>query len=159
MDSIFSIYGLTFKEANLLFCLEKEIIENDISFSQQNKDKEGKKIWLFYWKKGINDLFRRLMELAPIEKLSLENIDKLELYNEVSDQVIHIGTSWNDKMFERCYNFMPYNWIDLMGRDKNEADNLLLHQRVYPNLTLNEKIKEETLDSISALLSFGRILY
>lgn len=161
MDSIFSIYGFTFKGTNLLFCLEKEIIENDISFSKRNEDKDtfnGKKVWFIYWKKGINELLEQLMKLALMENLSLEGIDKKTLYNEVSNQTSNIGTSWNEKMFERCCNFIPYNWSELIERNKNEEDDLLLYQRVYPDLKLNKGIQEDTLVSISTFLSSGRIL-
>ena len=158
MDSIFSTYGLTFKEANLLFCLEKEIIENDISCSKQNEDADtfnGKECWFTCWKEEISDLLEQLMKLAPMERLSLEGIGKNVLYNEVSNQISNIGTSWNEKMFKRCCNFVPYNWRDLIDRNKNEADNLILYQRAYPNLKLNKGIQKKTLNSIAAFLLVG----
>jgi hypothetical protein len=161
MDSLFSTYEFTFKEANLLFCLEKEIIENDISCSKQNEDKDtfsGKECWFAYWKKEINDLLEQFMKSASMENLSLNNIDKKVLYNDILNQTINIGDSWNKKIFKRCCNFLPYNWSDLIGRNKNETDNLLLYQRAYPDLKLNKDIQEKTLDNIAVFLLIDGIL-
>ena len=155
MDSIFSIKGLTFKEANLLFCLEKEIIENDISFSQQNDSKSvfrGKGIWFSYWQKEINEILKDLTKLSPKENLSLSGIDKRILYDEVSNQITNKETSWYNKIFKRCCYFTPYNWADLIHRNKNYINNLLSCQCKYSNLKLNKTIHEETLGDIAVLL-------
>lgn len=155
MNSIFSINGLTFKEANLLFCLEKEIIENDISFSQQNEDEasfQGKEIWFTYWQKEINKILENLTELSPKGSLSLLNVDKKVLYDEVSNQTINIKTSWRNKMLQRCRGFIPYNWYELISRNKDGANDLLLYQRAYPDLLLNEHVREETLRDIAVFL-------
>ena len=158
MDSIFSINGLTFKGANLLFCLEKEIIENDISFSQQNEDEasfQGKEIWFTYWQKEINKILKNLTELSPEGNLSLLNIDKKVLYDEVSNQTTNIKTSWRNKMLQRCRGFIPYNWDELISRNKDDANDLQLHQHVYPDLRLNEHVHEETLRNIAVSLLSG----
>ena len=158
MDSIFSINGLTFKGANLLFCLEKEIIENDISFSQQNEDEasfQGKEIWFTYWQKEINKILKNLTELSPEGNLFLLNIDKKVLYDEVSNQTTNIKTSWRNKMLQRCRGFIPYNWDELISRNKDDANDLQLHQHVYPDLRLNEHVHEETLRNIAVSLLSG----
>ena len=153
--SIFSIEGLTFKGANLLFCLEKEIIENDLYYSQQNESRisfQGKKTWFVYWGKVINEILEDLTELSPRENLSLSGIDKKKLYDEVSNQTTSKGTSWYNKIFKRCCYFTPYNWADLIHRNKNDINNLLSYQRKYSNLKLNKNIHEETLGDIAVLL-------
>ena len=49
MDNLFSTFGLNFKQTCLLFSLERQIIINDITYSEmQNKVEEAnaKKAWL-----------------------------------------------------------------------------------------------------------------
>ena len=155
MDSIFSINGLTFKGANLLFCLEKEIIENDISFSQQNEDEasfQGKEIWFTYWQKEINKILKNLTELSPEGNLSLLNIDKKVLYNEVSSQTTNIKTPWRNKILQRCRGFIPYNWDELISMNKDDADDLLLYQGTCPDLQINEHVREKALKDIAIFL-------
>lgn len=158
MDSIFSISGLTFKEANLLFCLEKEIIESDISFSQQNEDKasfDGKRTWFFFWQKEINKILGNLVGISPRENLSLLNINKKVLYDEISNQTTNIRTPWRNKLLQRCRGFILYNWDELISRNKDDANDLLWHQSAYPDLKLNEHVREKTLRNIAVFLLSG----
>ena len=83
------------------------------------------------------------------------NIDKKVLYDEVSNQTTNIKTSWRNKMLQRCRGFIPYNWDELISRNKDDANDLQLHQHVYPDLRLNEHVHEETLRNIAVSLLSG----
>lgn len=157
MNSIFAISGLTFKTANLLFLLEKEMIESDIAFSKKYEDQklyDGKDTWFFYWKKGIDTLFAQLMNISPNEKLDLKNIDKNILYNEVSQQISNIGTSWNEQILIRCLKFTPYIWKDLINNniDPKAIIDLQNYQNFYLNLEINNDVRIQKLVEIGMFL-------
>lgn len=147
MKSIFSIDGFTFKEAFLLFCLEKEIIESDLEYSIKENVHEGKEQWFIFWKKNINEL---LVQLVPTEKLSIEKLDKKILCSEIEEEIINLNTNWKYIVLQRCAEFMPYDWFCLNCIENKDA---ALFNKANPNLKLDQYSKDLTLNKIASFLN------
>lgn len=110
MKSIFPKPQMPHEQKRLLFCLEKEIIENDLEFSKQNDDNyEAKYTWFQCWKEIINKEIRRM---AKDEFLSIDDLDKTVLYNTISEQ--KNANKWEKEIFNQCEIFNPYKIQDLI---------------------------------------------
>ena len=100
---VFSTFGLNFKQTCLLFSLERQIIMNDITYSEmQNKVEEAnaKKAWLYNWESKINDYLSSLNNGQSLT-LGVDTIDPKSLF---------IKEKENSKNLSCLIHIILWNW-------------------------------------------------
>ena len=88
-NNVLSIFGLTFKQTCLLFGLERQIVVNDITYSEmQNKvdDVKLKKEWLKKWDLQINSYLKELESNNCSIVSGIESIDTQLLFNSIKNE-------------------------------------------------------------------------
>ena len=107
--NVFSMFGLTFKQTCLLFSMERQIVVNDITYSEtQNKvdDAKLKKEWLNNWDLQINAYLKELESNDYQLTSGIESVDAQKLYNSIKDESNNL--TWKYLILLETVLFNPY---------------------------------------------------
>lgn len=101
MDN-YSVFGLTALQTEILYELERRLVQNDISVSEKNADK--KKMWLSEWNESIERYFNETL-----------NIKNIKVFNKCSDAELlkyiksdSDNTVWKYMVLFECVLFHAY---------------------------------------------------
>ncbi|MFR9504032.1 MAG: hypothetical protein SNH73_06255 [Rikenellaceae bacterium] len=141
-----SIFGLTAKQTQLLFSLQRLIIKADCSIARDAKlpaltthgSYDLKARWLAEWDVSINNYLNSI-EPKLVTKRSEEEIKALIAEIDASSET----TIWKYMVLFECALYAPYYPL---SKDKEEI-------KRYKNVSLNKRGNDDSLDSICALLS------
>lgn len=144
MNNLFSTFGLTFNQTCLLFSLERQIIKNDIIYSEmQNKIEEAnaKKAWLYNWESKINNY---LMSLNSNQSLAfgVDTIDPKSLF--IKEKENSKNLTWKYLILLECVLFNPYYPLEIV-EDKGVWE------------TLKEKFNTQALNKDNRVYSLNKI--
>ena len=148
MDNLFSTFGLNFKQTCLLFSLERQIIINDITYSEmQNKVEEAnaKKAWLYSWESKINDYLASLNNGQNLT-LGVDTIDPKSLFTKEKDNSKNL--TWKYLILLECVLFNPYYPLEIV-EDKGVWEKL---KEKFNNQVLNKDNKTYSLNKIAGIL-------
>ena len=114
-DNIIEMFGLTSKQTQMMFSIQKLIIQHDIRLSQGTKSYQLKKEWLKDWEKSIADYMKILTNdsnnnLLPIKELDVE---LKEEYEKLPSK------TWYYIVVLECLEFCPYTSLGDETKDKN----------------------------------------
>lgn len=141
---VFSTFGLNFKQTCLLFSLERQIIVNDITYSEmQNKVEEAnsKKAWLYNWESKINDYLSSLNNGQSLT-LGVDAIDPKSLF--IKEKESSKNLTWKYLILLECVLFNPYYPLEMI-EDKGVWE------------ALKEKFKNQALDKDNKIYSLNKI--
>lgn len=145
---VFSTFGLNFKQTCLLFSLERQIIMNDITFSEmQNKVEEAnaKKAWLYNWESKINDYLSSLNNGQSLT-LGVDTIDPKSLF--IKEKENSKNLTWKYLILLECILFNPYYPLEMV-EDKGVWEAL---KEKFKNQALNKDNKIYSLNKIAEIL-------
>ena len=145
---VFSTFGLNFKQTCLLFSLERQIIMNDITYSEmQNKVEEAnaKKAWLYNWESKINDYLSSLNNGQSLT-LGIDTIDPKSLF--ISEKGNSKNLTWKYLILLECVLFNPYYPLEIV-EDKGVWEKL---KEKFNNQVLNKDNKTYSLNKIAGIL-------
>lgn len=145
---VFSTFGLNFKQTCLLFSLERQIIMNDITYSEmQNKVEEAnaKKAWLYNWESKINDYLSSLNNGQSLT-LGVDTIDPKSLF--IKEKENSKNLTWKYLILLECILFNPYYPLELV-EDKGVWEAL---KEKFKNQALNKDNKIYSLNKIAEIL-------
>lgn len=159
ITKIYSHSNLIFKQECLLFCLEREILINDIIYSDLvlHHDKEyinNKTSWFSRWEHKANSLLNRKLE--DKKKVFIQDFNKLNIYKELENERLDID--WKKQILKLCIDFTPYDWHSLLelGNDSEEMKDYFSR---YSNSQLDPDMRNVSLKLIEILLSDTNIYY
>lgn len=145
---VFSTFGLNFKQTCLLFSLERQIIMNDITYSEmQNKVEEAnaKKAWLYNWESKINDYLSSLNNGQSLT-LGVDTIDPKSLF--IKEKENSKNLTWKYLILLECILFNPYYPLEMV-KDKGVWEAL---KEKFKNQALNKDNKIYSLNKIAEIL-------
>ena len=145
---VFSIFGLNLKQTCLLFSLERQIIMNDITYSEmQNKVEEAnaKKAWLYNWESKINDYLASLKNGQSLT-LGIDTIDPKSLF--ISEKGNSKNLIWKYLILLECVLFNPYYPLEIV-EDKGVWEKL---KEKFNNQVLNKDNETYSLNKIAGIL-------
>lgn len=145
---VFSTFGLNFKQTCLLFSLERQIIMNDITYSEmQNKVEEAnaKKAWLYNWESKINDYLSSLNNGQSLT-WGVDTIDPKSLF--IKEKENSKNLTWKFLILLECILFNPYYPLELV-EDKGVWEAL---KEKFKNQALNKDNKIYSLNKIAEIL-------
>ena len=145
---VFSTFGLNFKQTCLLFSLERQIIMNDITYSEmQNKVEEAnaKKAWLYNWESKINDYLSSLNNGQSLS-LGVDTIDPKSLF--IKEKENSKNLTWKYLILLECILFNPYYPLEMV-EDKGVWEAL---KEKFKNQALNKDNKIYSLNKIAEIL-------
>lgn len=145
---VFSTFGLNFKQTCLLFSLERQIIMNDITYSEmQNKVEEAnaKKAWLYNWESKINDYLSSLNNGQSLT-LGVDTIDPKSLF--IKEKENSKNLTWKYLILLECILFNPYYPLEMV-EDKGVWEAL---KEKFKNQALNKDNKIYSLNKIAEIL-------
>ena len=147
----------------LLYYWFNKIIENDLV----TDSKGWKEIWFGIWRVQVNAFLRfkkekikQLNILTNSNDVSADivgNLNPQVIYGVIRKQKSNLTKSWELDLFGQCVAFDPYDWFDLLlkekRREKKCQENLYKKLQVLcPKLTLDQSIKDNTLKEIAKIL-------
>lgn len=163
MSQIFPKPQMSLDQKCLLFYLFNKIIESDLI-----TDSSGyKELWAEKWRIQVNAFLRtkrKNIESLNVLKNSddaftdiIDNLDSQALYDEIASQRPNLIKSWELALYGQCEAFSPYDWSDLLLKEKRREKRW--HEKLYkklqtlcPELTLDQGIKNKTLKEIAQIL-------
>lgn len=163
MKPIFPRPQMPLNQKCLLLCCFQKIIREDIKNSKSQNDTEWKELWFEKWENQVEtylkpkrDTITKLHVLKdPNEKIMdiLDNLDIQLLYNNIQKEISNCGKAWEIKLYRQCCDFDPYDWDDLLQKEKRGEKEwykeLYKHiKRLCPNLRLDFQIQQKTLSCI-----------
>ena len=163
MGQIFPRPQMPLEQKCLLLYWFNKIIENDLA-----TDSSGcKELWFEKWRMQVNAFL--ISKKEKIEQFNVlrnpddafadivENLDPQVLFDVIVKQKSNLTKSWELDLFGQCVAFDPYDWFDLLLKEKRRERKW--HEKLYkklqtlcPKLTLNQGLKDNTLKEIAKIL-------
>ena len=150
--NVFSMFGLTFKQTCLLFSLERQIVVNDITYSEmQNKvdDVKLKKEWLKKWDLQINAYLKELESNNCSIVSGIESIDTQLLFNSIKNESKNLA--WKYLVLLESILFNPYYPLEKI-EDKGLWENF---KEKFKQLSLNKDNRTYSLNKIATILEIN----
>ncbi len=155
MKDFISEFGLTFKQTCLLFCLERQIVMDDIASSKANgklDDAAKKQEWLNAWDVSINNFLNNLGEehniLVDITKFDSKKLLEQILNEETSGTV----KAWRYLVLLECTLFTPYYPLE-KPKDTDKENFIEKFKKLFDGLSLNDESQKLSLIKIAELLN------
>ena len=130
MNKIFPKSQIPLEQKCLLFYWFNKIIENDLV-----TDSTGwKEIWYGIWRVQVNAFLRS--KKGKIEQLNIlrdpndvsadivGNLNPQVLYDVIAKQKSNLTKSWGLDLYGQCKAFAPYDWFDLLLKEKRREKNV-----------------------------------
>ena len=150
MENNFTIFTLDFKQACILYSIKRDLVLNDISYTEMQNmmlEVKGKREWLKKWESNIDSCLADLN--SDFDIVSIRNIhfsDLVEKCNYKNDSE-HI---WKFLILLECVTFEPYYPID------NIKDNK--YDYASSCYTIDYKSKSSFLKKIATLIGVSETL-
>lgn len=135
--------GMTFKQEFFLFCLERQIIFNDIDWEKSHHVSTNivdyKRAWFKSWEEDLNPQYNILHLDKTLVKESYREMS-------ISDMLLRL------LLFGKCTYFKPYQ----LSKFQFFTDNLVSNehfQKEYDNISLNVDSKYKSLKQIAKQLN------
>lgn len=155
MKDFISEFGLTFKQTCLLFCLERQIVVDDIVSSKANgklEDSVKKQAWLNAWDASINNFLNNLKEehniLVDITKFDSKKLLEQILNEETSVEI----KAWRYLILLECTLFTPYFPLE-NSKDIDNENFIERIKKLYDGLSLKDENQKLSLLKIAELLN------
>lgn len=155
MKDFISEFGLTFKQTCLLFCLERQIVVDDIVSSKANgklEDSVKKQAWLNAWDISINNFLNNLEEehdiLVDITKFDSKKLLEQILNEETSVEI----KAWRYLILLECTLFTPYFPLE-NDKDADNENFIEKIKKLYDGLSLKDENQKLSLLKIAELLN------
>ena len=135
--------GMTFKQEFFLFCLERQIISNDMDWEKAHNISmnivDYKRAWFKSWEKDLNPQYDILYSDKTLVRESYKEIS-------ISDVLLRL------LLFGKCKYFKPYQLSEFKFFTDDLASNKHF-QKKYDNISLNEGNRNKSLQEIAKQLN------
>ena len=147
--------GKSVKQTLLLFCLENQLMQNDIDWERKNVTGmtedilEYKEIWLIYWSRKKNETFKKYLTL-DIRNFDMNAIRML--YEDICQTLKTADPTWKMTVYNECARFEAYAFHELTVFDEECTAFKKWLKKEYSSIKLDDGIKNHTLKEIAKLL-------
>lgn len=145
----------TIKQTLLLFCLEKQIIQKDITLLEEHPIKEivdileYKKIWLDCWLKKRNAIFK---DYYLLNIMNFDMNTTKELYKNIKQNTPLTDSTWKISIYYHCTRFEGYAFHEFTAFDKESVPFKKWLKKEYSSIKLDDNAKAQSLKEIASLL-------